>query len=85
MRDEWKAVEGIGAHFPADGGKPRRCKMVGVPGIEPGSRADLALAGYKAAALPLSYTPAGYRSVEDGGIRGPSGRVWRTSLLMGGS
>ena len=31
--------------------------VVGVPGIEPGSCANLARTAYKAAALPLSYTP----------------------------
>ena len=33
-------------------------RLVGVPRIELGSRANQALTVYKAAALPLSYTPA---------------------------
>ena len=45
-----------------DGGEQSRrlfvLKVVGVPGFEPGSRANPALTDYKSAALPLSYTPA---------------------------
>lgn len=55
-----------------------------MPGVEPGSRADLALAGYKAAALPLSYTPAGYHAVaQDSGIRGGYGKRMQASIMLG--